>query len=70
MQKDKWQRTRFLAYRTTIAPYLDPKFIPKTIEQFMPLGDKVQSISDTARKNFLEASRKYYENKRAKEQQS
>lgn len=68
MQKDKWQHTRFIAYRTTIAPYLNPKFIPKNIEQFMPLGEKIQSISDTARKNFLEASRKYYENKRAKEQ--
>ena len=69
IEKDDWRKVRLMAYYTRYAPYIKTERIPN-IEQFMPLGDKVQSISDIARKNFLEASRKYYENKRAKEQQS
>lgn len=65
MQKEKWQHTRFIAFRSTLAPHLNPKFIPKSIEQFLPLGDEQKlSISEEARANFLEQTRIYYENKK------
>ena len=65
MQKDKWQHTRFIAYRTTIAPYLNPKFIPKTINKFMPLDNEPREseVSDETKDHFKEHFRKYLEQK-------
>ena len=64
MRKDKWQHTRFIAYRTTIAPYLNPKFIPKTINKFMPLDNvKESEVSDETKNHFKEHFRKYLEQK-------
>ena len=61
MNIEKWQHTRFIAYRSTIAPHLDPKFIPKTIEQFMPLSNNIResSVSEDAEQNFIEHYKQY-----------
>lgn len=70
IQKDEWRKFRLVAYYARFAPYIKTDFID-SIEKFYPLGDKQRgsSISDLAKANFIESSRKYYENKRAKEQQ-
>ncbi|HZK19084.1 MAG TPA: hypothetical protein VFC68_00010 [Treponemataceae bacterium] len=64
MSVQKWQHTRFIAYRATIAPYLNPKFIPKTINKFMPLDNVRESeVSDETKDHFKEHFRKYLEQK-------
>ena len=61
MSIEKWHHTRFIAYRSTIAPHLNPKFIPKTIDLFMPLDGQQaqQSISEEAEQGFIEHYKKY-----------
>lgn len=66
MAKTKWRHSRLIAYQATIAPHLNPKFIPKSVEKFLPLGDKAKeaSVSEETRARFLEQVKEYYANKK------
>ena len=63
MQLDKWEHTRFIAYKATLAPHLNHKFIPKSIEKFFPLKRKINQIdvSDESKKVYIEHYKKYLE---------
>ena len=40
MEKEKWRHTRMIAYEARIGSHLDPKSLPRTIEQYMPIDGK------------------------------
>lgn len=63
MQINKWEHTRFIAYKATLAPHLNHKFIPKSIEKFFPLKLKTKQsgVSDEAKKVYIEHYKKYLE---------
>ena len=64
---DQWRKIRFIAYVALQAPHVNPKRIPKSIEKFLPLGDKKQSeLTDERLKMMQEAWKTYQENKSGK----
>jgi len=51
-------KIREIAWASTIGPHLNPKKLPKTKEQFMPLEPK-KPISDTVRERMKQAIEQY-----------
>jgi len=66
MEEEKLQHMRFIAYKTTLAPHLNPKYLPKSIQQFFPIGNEIQisNVSEESKQMFLEKARIYYANKK------
>src|SRR5690554_2391019 len=40
MQEEKLRHTRLIAYSAQIGSHLDPKKLPRSIDQFMPIGNE------------------------------
>ena len=65
-QEREWEKTRFVAFHAMKGSHLDAKKMPKSLNQFMPLGlDKKQfsAISEVHKQRFLEAMKEYVKNK-------
>lgn len=64
-QKDKWEHTRFIAYHAMIGSHLKPSAIPKTLENFLPLGKgKAKKVSNEVRERFFQEYKEYLEKKK------
>lgn len=65
-QIEEWKKVRKVAYTALVAPYQNYKKLPTREEKWMPLGDdtKVRYLSDSAKDKFLEATRKYLNNRK------
>lgn len=62
VQEREWEKVRFIGWCSTIGSHLNPKKLPKSLNQFLPLGlDKKQSfsVSDLQKERFLEATKEY-----------
>ena len=40
MEREKWRHTRLIAWEAKTGSHLDPKTLPKTIEQYLPIDGK------------------------------
>lgn len=63
LELKKWRRE---LYNTMIAPYQDPKTIPKTENKFMPLpgeGPTKSRVSDETRRRYEEKAKAYLKKK-------
>ncbi len=45
MQEEKLRHTRLIAYSAQIGSHLDPKKLPRSITQFMTIGDETSTKS-------------------------
>lgn len=66
MQKERLRHTRLIAWSAQIGSHLDAKKMPKTIEQFMPIGSerkkkRKSKVSDEMRAIFEQRMREYNE---------
>ena len=66
MQKERLRHTRLIAWSAQIGSHLDPKKLPKSIEQFMPIGSerkkkRKSKVSDEMRAIFEQRMREYNE---------
>ena len=55
MQEEKLRHTRLIAYSAQIGSHLDPKKLPRSIDQFMRIGSENNSdnSSDKSNKNVI-----------------
>jgi hypothetical protein len=64
MQLKEWEKTRFIAWSAFIGSHQDPKKSPKTIDKFLPLGNKPKaSVTEEQRQRFLEVTEQYLKEK-------
>ena len=65
IQKNEWKKIRRIAYTALIAPYQNPKRIPRSEERWMKIGNEVQRsrISEDQKIRFLEATKEYLRQK-------
>jgi hypothetical protein len=64
MQEERLRHTRMIAYYSAIGPHLDPKKLPKTIDEFMRIGDKPKKrsrVSDEMRELYKRRMDEYNE---------
>jgi isopropylmalate/homocitrate/citramalate synthase len=64
MQEERLRHTRMIAYYSAIGPHLDPKKLPKTIDEFMRIGDKPKKrsmVSDEMRELYKKRMDEYNE---------
>ena len=40
MEREKWRKVRLIAFEARVGSHVDPKTLPRTIEQYMPLDGK------------------------------
>ena len=66
MQEEKLRHTRLIAYSAQIGSHLDPKKLPRTIDQFMPIGSEKSArksnknvISDDMKELFKKRMQEY-----------
>lgn len=62
VQLREWEKIRFSAYHSLIAPYQDYKKLPKTLNKFLPLSiDKnhTQELDNEMKQRFLEEYKNY-----------
>ena len=52
MQEEKLRHTRLIAYSAQIGSHLDPKKLPRSIDQFMPIGNEKNSVKSNKNDNF------------------
>ena len=66
MQNERLRHTRLIAFSAQIGSHLDPKKMPKSIEQFMPIGSERKKkskskVSDEMRAIFDQRMKEYNE---------
>ena len=66
MQNERLRHTRLIAFSAQIGSHLDPKKMPKSIEQFMPIGSERKKkrgskVSDEMREIFDQRMKEYNE---------
>ena len=66
MQEERLRHTRLIAFSSQIGSHLDPKKMPKSIEQFMPIGSerkkkRKSKVSDEMRAIFEQRMKEYNE---------
>lgn len=64
MQEERLRHTRMIAYYSAVGPHLDPKKLPKTIDEFMWIGDKPKKrsrVSDEMRELYKRRMDEYNE---------
>lgn len=66
MQEEKLRHTRLIAYSAQIGSHLDPKKLPRSIDQFMPIGSEKSArksnknvISDDMKELFKKRMQEY-----------
>ncbi len=66
MQEEKLRHTRLIAYSAQIGSHLDPKKLPRSIDQFMPIGNEKSArksnknvISDDMKELFKKRMQEY-----------
>lgn len=52
MQEEKLRHTRLIAYSAQIGSHLDPKKLPRSIDQFMPIGGEKNARKSNKNANF------------------
>ena len=52
MQEEKLRHTRLIAYSAQIGSHLDPKKLPRTIDQFMRIGSEENSVKSNKNAKF------------------
>ena len=52
MQEEKLRHTRLIAYSAQIGSHLDPKKLPRSIDQFMPIGNEKNVRKSNKNDNF------------------
>ena len=63
MQEERLRHTRMIAYYSAVGPHLDPKKLPKTIDEFMRIGNnpKKSRVSDEMRELYKQRMDEYNE---------
>ena len=52
MQEEKLRHTRLIAYSAQIGSHLDPKKLPRSIDQFMRIGSEKNSVKSNKNAKF------------------
>lgn len=67
IQINEWKKVREIAYTSLIAPYQDPKRIPRSRNKFMDLEGKSTQVktSKGTKTRFLELYKEYLNNTNA-----
>ena len=52
MQEEKLRHTRLIAYSSQIGSHLDPKKLPRSIDQFMRIGSEKDSVKSNKNAKF------------------
>jgi hypothetical protein len=61
LERKEWYKVREIAYAATVGAHLNPKRLPKTKEQFMPLNLKFRNTQrERIAKRIKEAQNEYY----------
>ena len=68
MQEEKLRHTRLIAYSSQIGSHLDPKKLPRSIDQFMQIGSEKDSVKSN--KNVIFDDMKELFKKRMQEYRS
>lgn len=64
MEIKDWEKIRFIGWCSTIGSHQDPKKLPKSIEKFLPLGNKPRTnVTDEMKQQYLEAYSEYLKEK-------
>ena len=66
VQEREWEKVRFIGWCATTGSHMNPKKLPKSLNQFMPLGiDRKQgmTITESQKQRFLEAMQDYLKQK-------
>ena len=58
MEREKWRHTRLIAWEAKTGSHLDPKTLPKTIEQYLPIDGKSKRKRNEAFETAKEEMRK------------
>lgn len=59
MELEKWRKVRLIAFEARVGSHVDPKTLPRTIEQYMPL-DKEKKKATNEAKELLRKEREEY----------
>lgn len=62
MELSKWQHTRLIAFESKIGSHLNPKTLPKSLNDYIDLGDKVKrrnKVSDEHRAQYEKMMKEY-----------
>lgn len=59
MEKEKWKHTRLIAFESKIGPHLNPKTLPRSIENYMPLDGKKSKVSPEMRELYKKRMEEY-----------
>lgn len=65
MEKEKWRRTRLIAFESRIGSHLNPKSLPRSIEGYLPLDKKRKSRVSPEMKELYKKRRAEYDAKKA-----
>jgi len=61
-EKEDWIKVREMAFASLIGPHVDPKKLPKSKEQFIPLEPK-KKVSNSALERLRQLQLEYQRNK-------
>jgi hypothetical protein len=64
IEKEKWRHTRLIAFESKIGSHLNPKSLPRTIENYLPLdGKRKRKVSNEIRELYERRIAEYNEAK-------
>lgn len=57
MERNKWEHTRLIAFEAKVGSHLDPKTLPRSIEEYLPLDGKKSKTKSIEHQQAMEALR-------------
>ena len=58
MERNKWEHTRLIAFESKVGSHLDYKTLPRSIEDYLPLGGKKSKTKSIEHQQAMEALRR------------
>jgi len=58
MEKAKWEHTRLIAFESKVGSHLDPKTLPRSIEDYLPLEGRKSKTKSIEHQQAMEALRR------------
>jgi len=60
IDKNEWRKVREIAYSALIGSHIDPKKLPKTKNDFIPLDEKNTDVTDFMKERIKEARAMFF----------
>lgn len=58
MERNKWEHTRLIAWESKVGSHLDYKTLPRSIEEYLPLGGQRSKTRSVEHQQAMEALRR------------